>query len=332
MNDIYQETKQKVSNVGEMVTQTTNNATNYIQQSANGLVNNVSNLSNVSNVKDVDVIPSVNSTREFFESNSIIARFSFLIMAILIFVILLKLLIRFISYFILNKSGTVYFINGLINGEDPLTFPQDPNSISNAKTITKSNNAVSGVEFSWSCWLYVNNVTSNALQQSIYKHIFSKGNNNWNSSSSNPIGVAYPNNAPGVYLSPNTNDLHIFMNTYDVISEEIIVNSIPMNKWFNITICCVNKSLDVYINGIVVNSHQLASVPKQNYGDVFVCNNGGFNGNLSNLVYYNKALSILELQNIMSSGPNFRAAKTSKTNQKDYNYLSIDWYFNNPYY
>jgi hypothetical protein len=241
-------------------------------------------------------------------------------------------MIYIVSYFILNKSGTVYLVNGMIEGNEPLIFPQDPNRNSNAKSISKSTNAASGVEFSWSCWLYVNGITPNPSDQITYKHVFSKGNNNWNSSASNPKGVAYPNNAPGVYLSPNTNDIHIFMNTYDVVNEEIIVNSIPLNKWFNLTICCVNKSLDVYINGIVVNSHQMQSVPKQNYGDVYVCNNGGFNGNLSNLIYYNKALSLPKLQEIMSSGPNFRAVYNSKTNQLDYNYLSLDWYFNNPTY
>jgi hypothetical protein len=220
----------------------------------------------------------------------------------------------------------------MIDGTEPFIFPQDPNSNSNAKTLSKSNNAQSGVEFSWSCWLYVNSITVNPGQQTIYKHVFSKGNNNWNSSSSNPPGVAYPNNAPGVYLSPNTNDLYVFMNTYDIVSEEIVVNAIPLNKWFNLTICCVNKSLDIYINGIIVNSHQLISVPKQNYGDVFVCNNGGFNGNLSNLIYYNKAISLKTIQQIVASGPNFKAITSSKTNQRDYNYLAIDWYFNNPIY
>ena len=320
MSSTYQQTTQAVSNTANSVSQSVNNTVNEMTKSFNDTVNSI------------DIIPSSNSTQEFFESNSIIARFSFLIMAIFVFVILLKIFIRIIAYFLLNKSGTVYLVDGMIDGNEPYIFPQDPNSNSNAKTITKSNNATSGVEFTWSCWLYVNSITSNPGKHTTYKHVFSKGNNNWNTSSSNPPGVAYPNNAPGVYLSPNTNDLYVFMNTYDIVSEEIVVNAIPLNKWFNLTICCVNKSLDVYINGIVVNSHQLISVPKQNYGDVYVCNNGGFIGNLSNLIYYNKAISLKTIQQIVASGPNFKAMSGSKTNQKDYNYLSIDWYFNNPIY
>jgi hypothetical protein len=319
---VYEQTKQGLSNVGDTVVDTTNNAVEYVQQTANNVAKNVN-----SNVNS-----TVNSTRDFFESNSIIARVTFLIMAIFVFVILLKISLFLMSYFMSMRSGTVRLINGMINGNEPYIFPQDPNRNSNARTLLKSNNAETGVEFTWTCWLYVNGITSTSLENTVYKHVFSKGNRNWNSASSNPKGVAYPNNAPGVYLSPTTNELSIFMNTYNTVNEEIIVNAIPLNKWFNLTICCVNKSIDVYINGIIVNSHKLISVPKQNYGDVYVCNNGGFIGNLSNLVYYNKAISLQTLHSIVSEGPNFKPVRGSKTTQRDYNYLSIDWYFNNPSY
>lgn len=283
-----------------------------------------------SSLKSLDMTPTVNSTKEFLQSNSIIARFSFLLLAIFIFVIVLKLCIRIMAYVVLNKSSHVSLISGMIDGNEPYTFPQDPNSNSNAKTLSKSNNAENGVEFTWSVWLYVDSITASSTN-TVYKHVFSKGNNNWNSSSSNPPGVAYPNNAPGVYLSPTTNDLYVFMNTYDVINEEIVVNSVPLNKWFNLIICCVNKSIDVYINGIVVNSHQLVSVPKQNYGDVYVCNNGGFSGNLSNLDYYNKAVSLKTIQQIVSAGPSLKYVSASKQKAPS-NYLSMDWYYQNPLY
>ena len=87
---------------------------------------------------------------------------------------------------------------------------------------------------------------------------------------------------------------------------------------------------DVYINGIVVNSHQLVSVPKQNYGDVYVCNNGGFSGNLSELVYYNKAVSLKTIQQIVTAGPVLKYVSSSKSKSPSYNYLSMDWYYQNP--
>ncbi|MEI6614520.1 MAG: LamG-like jellyroll fold domain-containing protein, partial [Chrysiogenales bacterium] len=97
-----------------------------------------------------------------------------------------------------------------------------------------------------------------------------------------PQGLNFPNNAPGLYIAPNTNNLVIFMNTFNVINEEIEVNDIPLNKWVNVMIRCENTTLDVYINGTIVKSHHLHGVPKQNYGDVYIAPNGGFSGYISN--------------------------------------------------
>jgi len=311
MNNAYEQTKDSVSNVANSVSQQANDTVNYIQQS----VDNVT--------KNIDVTPNINATQEFLESNSIIAKFSFLIMAIFIFVILLKFSIQIISYFLFNKSGTVRFINGMIRGDEPIIFSQNPNKVTNGKFISKSDNATSGVEFTWSCWLYVNSITGTAGK---YKHVFSKGNNNWAATST---GIASPNNAPGVYLNASKNELYVIISTYSNPNEMITVHEIPLNKWFNITICCVNQGLDIYVNGTIVNSHVLTTLPKQNYGDVFVCGNGGFSGNISNLVYYNKAISLQTIQQIISAGPNFKPVYGTDGKQKNYDYITLDWYLNN---
>ena len=92
MNSAYQQTTQGVSDMANSVSQSVNDTVNEMQKSFSDTV------------KSIDIIPSSNSTREFFESNSVIARFSFLIMAIFIFVVLLKIFIRIIAYFLLNKD------------------------------------------------------------------------------------------------------------------------------------------------------------------------------------------------------------------------------------
>ena len=40
--------------------------------------------------------------------------------------------------------------------------------------------------------------------------------------------------------------------------------------------------MDIYANGTIVRSLQLTGVPKQNYGNVYVGANGGFDGYVSN--------------------------------------------------
>jgi hypothetical protein len=90
---------------------------------------------------------------------------------------------------------------------------------------------------------------------------------------------------------------------------------------------CQNKTLDVYINGTIVRSVQLAGVPKQNYGDVFVAMNGGFSGYVSNLWYYNYGLGTAAIQNIVQNGPNTKMVGSNAMNMKNPNYLSLRWYF-----
>jgi hypothetical protein len=133
------------------------------------------------------------------------------------------------------------------------------------------------------------------------------------------------------YLTPYKNELLVIMNTNDVINEEIRIPDIPLNKWVNVIMRCVNTTLDVYINGIITKSTNLSGVPKQNYGNVYVAMNGGFSGYISNLWYYSKALNSVEIQRISVRGPttkiNTSNSMLSGLNLRYPNYLSLQWYF-----
>lgn len=256
-------------------------------------------------------------TYDFMESNSLVVKFAFLLMVLFIFIILLRLGITILSYF-LKPSDSPRLINGMVDATQQIIFQQDPSN-NGAVTIYRSVNADDGIEFTWSCWIYINNLQTNA---DIYKHIFSKGN-----STLNRNGMIEPNNAPGLYIAPNTNSLVVVMNTYDVINQEITVPDIPLNKWINVMIRCQNKTLDIYINGTITRSVNLTGVPKQNYGDVYVAMNGGFNGYISNLWYYNYALGTAAIQSLVKRGPNTKMVGTSGLSDKMYDYLSLRWFF-----
>lgn len=264
---------------------------------------------------------SVNSgtfgTREFLESNSLVAKMAFLLLVIFLFVIALRLGISLLSYF-LKPSDSPHLIDGMVDAKQMLVFPQDP-STSGAKTIYRSVNETDGIEFTWSTWIFINSLDTNG---GMYKHVFSKGNSNLADN-----GLVQPNNAPGVYIAPNTNSLVIIMNTFKVINEEIVIPDIPLNKWVNIVIRCENTNVDVYINGTIARSIDLVGVPKQNYGDVYVGMNGGFDGYLSNLWYYNYALGTNAIQNLVKNGPNLRMIGGNSLVDKTYNYLSLRWFF-----
>ena len=178
------------------------------------------------------------------------------------------------------------------------------------------------MEFTYTVWLFINNLTLTGNRR---KHIFHKGSQ---PSSHNNVddGTFYPNNAPGLYIHPNKNTLIVVMNTFDKVMEEVEVNDIPLNKWINVGIRVEGKKMDVYINGTIVLRHIFNSVPKQNYGNVYVNMNNGFNGLLSDLWYHDYALSGTQIDEIVAAGPDMTMTDSTNIFHK---YLSLNWFFEN---
>jgi len=258
--------------------------------------------------------------KDFLNSSSLIARFSFVMLVLLVFIIVLKILMTILKRILTHINNNPILIDGMVDAKTSIIIPQNPSS-NGSITINRSINTPNGIEFTWSVWIFINEITNDGM----YKHIFSKGNNLDVAKN----GLYFPNNAPGMYISPNTNNLFILMNTYDNIQEEITVNDIPIAKWVNVILRCRNKTLDVYINGTITKSINLSGVPKQNYGDVFVAMNGGFNGNISDLRYYDYAIGLNEISGLSTMGPNLTISTSNSASflLRSADYLSLRWYF-----
>lgn len=263
------------------------------------------------------------ATQEFLNSNSLIAQVAFLLLVLFVFVILLRLGISLLGYF-MAPTGSPKLINGMVDAKQLIVIPQDPES-EGSVTITRSTNATEGIEFTWSVWIYIDDLTYNTGR---YRCVFYKGNDYaQNPNAQDSQGLNFPNNAPGLYIAPNSNSLLVMMNTFNVINEEIKIDNIPLNKWVNVIIRCQNNVLDIYINGTIAKSHHLHGVPKQNYGDVYVAPNGGFSGYISNLWYYNYALGMSEITKIANQGANTHMKGSNGLNIKTPDYLSLRWFF-----
>ena len=98
-------------------------------------------------------------------------------------------------------------------------------------------------------------------------------------------------------MNPKVNK-HMF----DHQKECDLVN-IPVQRWVHIVITLNNKTLDVYLNGKLSRSCTLEEVPKIGKGDVFINQDGGYNGELSDLLYVNQCISVTEIYNLYLSGP-----------------------------
>lgn len=265
----------------------------------------------------------VGATTGFLYSNTIIAKFAFIILVLIVFLFLMNLGISMISYFT-RPSDTPYLIDGMIDGTNNMIISQDPKN-TESKPIYRSNNESEGLEFTWSSWIYIDDLNKDNKR---YQHIFSKGDGGFDS----VTNIANVNNAPGMYISPMTNKLHIIMDsvkTPDMSSGKnpnvINIDNVPLKKWVHVAIRAMNTKIDVYVNGIIASRLEMLDTPKQNYGDVYVCQNGGFFGKLSALRYYNRALNIFEINQIVSSGPKLTVVNDMGA-QKGFKYLSNYWY------
>ena len=266
----------------------------------------------------------VSGTSDFLYSNTLVAKVCFFILVLILFVYALRLGSIALGYFNSPEKNPI-LVNGLKSGKKKLIIHQDP-KVTGSKPVMRSVNEREGLEFTWSVWLFIDDLVYKNGQR---KHIFNKGSDSnigmkQDFNGVNVNNMAFPNNAPGLYLHETKNALIIVMNTFNDVIEEIVVDDIPMNKWILVNMRTRGKYLDTYINGTIVNRHEFRSVPKQNYGDVHVNMYNGFSGFLSNLRYHNYALSGVDIENMVKAGPNLTASDDMKIFPP---YFSLRWFF-----
>jgi hypothetical protein len=239
-------------------------------------------------------------------------------MVIIGFAVLFRLMVALITW-LFSPGGKVVLVDGYINGSDSTIISQNPD-IKKSITVVRSMNEKTGIEFTWSVWLFFNGFTSDTT----YHHVFNKGNKEPKSD-----GIISPNNAPGLYINPKYDGIRVIMNSFnDPLSDTIDINDLPIAKWMNVVIRVQGRNCDVYVNGRLTKRRIMKDVVKQNYDDVNVCLHGGFAGYLSSLTYYNNAISIAEIQDILMNGPNLNSVST-KSNQtfNKPRYMADRWYF-----
>lgn len=270
-----------------------------------------------SNLGEFSVKNTKEATSEFLQSNGLLAKCGFIILLFILFLFLFKIGVQVLGSF-MGPSKNPYLVYGKLEGATLVTISQDPSNKS-AIPILRSNNGRSGAEFTWSVWLFLNLGAGDLL-----KPIFVKGNP---TSTANSL---YETNGPGMYVKSESGVGKITFAFDDVDGGQntMDITNVPLQKWVHIAYRLQNTILDVYVNGVIQNRLQMTKAPKQNYYDVTVC--GGFAGYLSNLRYYNSALTVFDINNIIMFGPNTNPSKLSADSAKNtnYSYLSNQWYVN----
>ena len=260
------------------------------------------------------------------KSDSAVGKFVFIILLVIIFIYTLRLVSSLISH-LFGPDTSPMLVKGMRRATKGLIIEQDP-KISGSKTIMRSENEEGGVEFTWTVWIFIENLD---LGNQSIRHVFHKGN-----AALSDTGIFKPNNTPGLYidtLKPSVDDkgmqtcnMFVLMNTYNEIEERIDIENIPLKKWIFTAIRVKGRTLDVYLNGIIAARHELQSPVKQNYGNVYVTQKGGYNGAISSLQYHNEALDAQTIFNMSNDGADTDIYDEDDMKQSDPPYLSLRWY------
>jgi hypothetical protein len=202
-----------------------------------------------------------------------------------------------------------------------IVITQDPKKDPKAKQIPFSVNERTGVEFSYSYYLYVSPSTfdnTDTLATVFYKGYL----------------TPWPLLGPGVFIRKNTNSMRIFLNAYENPYQYCDVENIPVSKWFHVALVTRRGGMEIYINGNLSKKLRFESgMPYQNFQDVILFNQssctlrgsttpalgeetyevrGVFKGNLSALSYFPYALSYTEINGLMNAGPSKKVLSDSK--------------------
>jgi hypothetical protein len=269
---------------------------------------------------------TIKSLYEFVLGDSAVAQ---LIQAALLVVIVYSVLVMgksVMDAITIYGNSTTTLLPYLYDGTQVIY--QNPND-QGANTLYPSVNAPSGLEFSYSCFLLIKSSTFQGSTSGL-RHIFHKGS-----------AVYKPLMCPGVFMRNDTNSLMVYMNEMGAWNTYCEIPNIPIGKFFHLAIVVRNMTVDVYINGNVVHRMTMSSVPKQNFGDLYVFKTEAFSdqstaspdevfsvlgaaqGLISTLQYTGYALNYEQIDRMVRSGP---STKLVSATQNLPPYLADNWW------
>ena len=235
-----------------------------------------------------------------------------LVAGIVLFIVLFSIesLIKTFNAYRFAKTWLVP--NTILSGKS-IVIRQDP-SDPNAKMILPSDNERTGVEFTYSFFLYIDPSTfdtSNSLKQVFYKG----------------YQKPFPLLGPGVFVRSDENTMRVFMNSYKNWYSYVDIKNIPVQKWFHCAVVFRKNNLEVYINGNMKGRISMEDTyPYQNYQNLIIFGKTpvvarskkfttiegveqdhlvgtSMSGQMSRLAHYRYALSFSEIQSDVNAGP-----------------------------
>lgn len=180
--------------------------------------------------------------------------------------------------------------------------------------------ATNGSEFSYSLWVYVDNIS---ITQD-HKNVVYRGNSQ-----------NFANGTFFVYMDAKTNSLYASVRTNGALDESTLpqppslndvknnkyflqsaIDYIPLQRWVNISYTVKDTTLSTFLDGDLYSVTSIYELPTKTdgsrplistqSGDIMVggkIGKEGFNGYIGNCLYYNFAMTIAESKVVYNKGP-----------------------------
>ena len=198
----------------------------------------------------------------------------------ILMIIVLIILLYWIFSWIFSKSSTLTRLSDATVNQIILANTLPNNSYSN--------------NYTYSMWIYVNDWNYRFGEPKI---ILGRLDDN-----SNP--------SPSITLGAMENNLNIAVSCYPTNSNSTTpvihqcnVSNVPLQRWTNILVSVYGRTLDAYLDGKLVRTCVLPGVPKvSSTSNITITPNGGFNGQTSNVQYWETPTNPEQAFNIYSNG------------------------------
>lgn len=195
-----------------------------------------------------------------------------------IMAVFLIILFGYIFYqsYVESRKNTPYIVDSKgKSGTEPLEV--------NSDMILKSS---TGIQFSYMFFIRVDDMN---YKYGKPKHILHFGNES---------GTLY---CPGIWIYPEESNLFVRVNSFTkpTVSSRGFrektpcdIKNLPIQRWVHVAVVLNNRTLDVYMDGVLKRSCELAGVPKiPEDAKLYVNQDGGFMGRISKMRYYNYAVN-----------------------------------------
>jgi hypothetical protein len=279
-----------------------------------GGANNASNNIRSNNIKTNNISSNTISSNNTISNNTNSNKKLIIIISVILAIIVLII----IGYSLYNYYTSVRQTYEITKQMIPYIHDASIDKRFNYGSLPESSE---GNEYNMNFWVYINEYTYRLNED---KCILFKGDKSvvLNDSDKNQAINKYSN--PGIWLLKHTNTLRIntgLDTTFKETCEEDNTNcsneidsceikNFPLQNWVNINVSLRNNILDVFLNGKLNKSCILSGSPTINKGDLYICQDGGFNGYISNFKYTNKALNSIKIYDIYKKGPQIELQKS----------------------